>query len=109
MSNEDFDFRRGFYEISELVACRFPECEITVVDMVRLLCIENDTLRMTIGWSRPVISLPRPRSPAFLQMVRNQASLLQHGSMAKTKPAKESVMQRNGNQTNDAVSSTYEL
>jgi hypothetical protein len=53
MSNEDFDFRRGFYEISELVACRFPECEITVVDMVRLLCIENDTLRMTIGIPLP--------------------------------------------------------
>ena len=52
-----------------------------------------------------MISLPRPRSPAFLQMARNQGSPLQHGSMAKTKTVKESVMQRSGNQTNDAASS----
>lgn len=50
-----------------------------------------------------MISLPNPRSPAFLRMARNQASPLQHGSMAKTKTAKGSVMQRSGDQTNDAA------
>lgn len=50
-----------------------------------------------------MISLPRPRSPAFLQMARNQGSPPQHGSMAKTRTAKGSAMQRNGDQTNDAA------
>jgi hypothetical protein len=50
-----------------------------------------------------MISLPRlnPRSPVFLVMARNQASPLQHGSMAKIKIASVSVMQRNGDQTSD--------
>lgn len=52
-----------------------------------------------------MISLPSPRSPAFLRMAQNQGSPLRHGSMAKTKTASESVMPHNGNQINDAASS----
>jgi hypothetical protein len=45
-----------------------------------------------------MISLPRlsPRFPVFLVMARNQASLLQHGSMAKIKIASVNVMQQSG-------------
>ena len=50
-----------------------------------------------------MISLLSPRSPAFLQMARNQDSPLQHGSMAKTKTASESAMQQSGDQANDAA------
>jgi hypothetical protein len=28
---------------------RFPTCEITTVDMVRMLAFENDTLRMALN------------------------------------------------------------
>jgi hypothetical protein len=45
----DFNYQRAYNHIALLVGGRFPECEVTVVDMVRLLCLENDTLRMTIG------------------------------------------------------------
>ena len=45
----DFNYQRAYNHIAFLVGDRFPECEVTVVDMVRLLCLENDTLRMTIG------------------------------------------------------------
>ena len=45
----EFDYVLAYNRIACLVGDRFPECEITVYDMVRLLCIENDTLRMTLG------------------------------------------------------------
>ena len=45
----EFNYQRAYNHIALLVGDRFPECEVTVVDMVRLLCLENDTLRMTIG------------------------------------------------------------
>ena len=46
--NED-TYRRIVNGVSALVENRFPESDITLVDMVRLLCLENDTLRMTLG------------------------------------------------------------
>jgi hypothetical protein len=45
----EFNYQRAYTHIANLVANRFPECEVTVVDMVRLLCLENDTLRITLG------------------------------------------------------------
>ena len=49
----EFDYTRAYHAIAFAVSERFPECEITVVDMVRLLCIENDTLRMALGMPLP--------------------------------------------------------
>jgi hypothetical protein len=45
----DFNYERAYNKIACLVAERFPECEVNVLDMVLLLCLENDTLRMTLG------------------------------------------------------------
>jgi transposase-like protein len=52
-----------------------------------------------------MISLPRlsPRFPVFLQMARNQASPLQHGSMGKIKIASVNVMQQNGIKRKDLL------
>jgi hypothetical protein len=52
-----------------------------------------------------MISLPRlnPRSPVFLVMAQNQASPLQHGSMAKIKTASVNVMQQNGIKRKDLL------
>jgi hypothetical protein len=49
----EFNYQRAYAQIAEIVAERFPECEVTVVDMVRLLCLENDTLRMTLKMPLP--------------------------------------------------------
>ena len=49
----DFNYQRAYTHIAEIVGERFPECEVTVVDMVRLVCLENDTLRMTLGMPLP--------------------------------------------------------
>jgi hypothetical protein len=48
-----FNYQRAYAHIAEIVGERFPECEVTVVDMVRLLCLENDTLRMTLRMPLP--------------------------------------------------------
>jgi hypothetical protein len=45
----EFNYQRAYTHIANLVANRFPECEVTLVDMVRLLCLENDILRITLG------------------------------------------------------------
>lgn len=49
----EFNYQRAYTHIAEIVAERFPECEVTVVDMVRLICLENDTLRMALGMPLP--------------------------------------------------------
>jgi hypothetical protein len=50
---EEMDYRSAYLEIAFIVAQRFPTCEITAVDMVRLLVHENDTLRIALGIPNP--------------------------------------------------------
>jgi hypothetical protein len=45
---EEMDYRTAYLEIAEIMFSRFPTCEITTVDMVRMLAFENDTLRMAL-------------------------------------------------------------
>jgi hypothetical protein len=45
---EEMDYRTAYLEIAEIMFSRFPACEITTVDMVRMLAFENDTLRMAL-------------------------------------------------------------
>jgi len=49
----DFNYERAYNNITRIVYSRFPECELSVVDMVRFICLENDTLRMTLGMPLP--------------------------------------------------------
>jgi hypothetical protein len=44
----DMNYRTAYLEIAEIVFSRFPTCEITTVDMVRMLAFENDTLRIAL-------------------------------------------------------------
>jgi hypothetical protein len=44
----EMDYRAAYLEIAHTVCQRFPTCEVTTVDMVRLLAHENDTLRMAL-------------------------------------------------------------
>jgi hypothetical protein len=46
---DQMDYRKAYLDIAIVVCKRFPPCEITTVDMVRLLAHENDTLRMALG------------------------------------------------------------
>lgn len=46
---EEMDYRATYYEIAGIMSSRFPTCEITTVDMVRMLAFENDTLRMALN------------------------------------------------------------
>jgi hypothetical protein len=57
MINE-IDYKTEYLKIGFEVARIFPECEVTCLDMVRLLIFENDTLRMAlkIPSSRSVIA-----------------------------------------------------
>jgi hypothetical protein len=45
---EEMDYRTAYLEIAQVMYSRFPACEITTVDMVRMLAFENDTLRMAL-------------------------------------------------------------
>ena len=45
---EEMDYRTAYLEIAEIMFSRFPTCEITTVDMVRMLVFENDTLRIAL-------------------------------------------------------------
>ena len=45
---DQMDYRKAYLDIAMLVCKRFPQCEVTTVDMVRLLAHENDTLRMAL-------------------------------------------------------------
>lgn len=44
----EINYKTSYMKIASLVGSQFPECEITTVDMVRLLIHENDTLRMAL-------------------------------------------------------------
>ena len=46
---DQMDYRKAYLDIAMIVAPRFPSCEITTVDLIRLLVHENDTLRMALG------------------------------------------------------------
>jgi len=46
---EEMDYRIAYLEIAGIMFSRFPTCEITTVDMVRMLAFENDTLRMALN------------------------------------------------------------
>ena len=46
---EEMDYRTAYLEIAQVMYSRFPACEITTVDMVRMLAFENDTLRMALN------------------------------------------------------------
>jgi hypothetical protein len=46
---EEMDYRTAYLEIAQVMYSRFPTCEITTVDMVRMLAFENDTLRMALN------------------------------------------------------------
>ncbi len=50
---QEMDYRQDYLEIASAVAPRFPACEVTTVDMVRLLIHENDTLRLAVGLPLP--------------------------------------------------------
>jgi hypothetical protein len=46
---EEINYRTAYLEIAGIVFSRFPTCEITTVDMVRMLAFENDTLRIALN------------------------------------------------------------
>ena len=50
---DQMDYRKAYLDIAGIVAARFPACEVTTVDMVRLLVHENDTLRLGLGLPLP--------------------------------------------------------
>ena len=50
---DQMDYRKAYLDIAMLVCKRFPSCEITTVDMVRLLAHENDTLRIALNIPPP--------------------------------------------------------
>jgi hypothetical protein len=45
----EMDWEEAYVQIAVLVSAHFPECEVTTVDMVRLLLHENATLRMALN------------------------------------------------------------
>jgi hypothetical protein len=55
---DEMDYKTEYLKICLEVARIFPECEVTTLDMVRLLIFENETLRMAlkIPSSRSVIA-----------------------------------------------------
>ena len=46
---QEMDYKRAYIEIANIISVAFPECEVTTVDMARLLMHENRTLRMALG------------------------------------------------------------
>ena len=55
---DEMDYKTEYLKVCFEVARIFPECEVTTLDMVRLLIFENETLRMAlkIPSSRSVIA-----------------------------------------------------
>jgi hypothetical protein len=45
----EMDWEEAYVQIAVLVSAHFPECEVTTVDMVRLLLHENATLRLALN------------------------------------------------------------
>jgi hypothetical protein len=46
---QEMDYKKSYIEIANIISVAFPECEVTTVDMVRLIMNENRTLRMALG------------------------------------------------------------
>jgi hypothetical protein len=46
---QEMDYKAAYIEIANIISVAFPECEVTTVDMARLLMNENRTLRMALG------------------------------------------------------------
>lgn len=46
---EELDYRSEYIRIACVVGALFPECEVTTLDMVKLLAHEVDTLRLALG------------------------------------------------------------
>jgi len=46
---QEMDYKREYNEIGNIVSVAFPECEVTLTDMIRLVIHENRTLRMALG------------------------------------------------------------
>jgi hypothetical protein len=44
----EIDYKVEYQRIAHEVGKQFPECEITTLDMVKLLIHENNTLRMAL-------------------------------------------------------------
>jgi hypothetical protein len=44
----EIDYKTEYNRIAHEVGKQFPECEITTLDMVKLLIHENNTLRMAL-------------------------------------------------------------
>ena len=47
-SPQEMDYKQAYLDIAMEMATIFPRCEVTTVDMVRLLIHENDTLRLAL-------------------------------------------------------------
>lgn len=64
---QEMDYRRAYLEIVEIVAPRFPECNISTIDLVRMLAFENDTLRTALKLPHPseVIRANEERESSF--------------------------------------------
>ena len=45
-SPQEMNYKEAYLDIATEIASIFPRCEVTTVDMVRLLIHENDTLRL---------------------------------------------------------------
>jgi len=45
----EMDWEEAYVQIAVMVGAHFPECEVTTVDMVRLLLHENATLRLALN------------------------------------------------------------
>ena len=46
---QEMDYKKAYIEIANIISVAFPECEVTTVDMVRLIMHENRALRMAPG------------------------------------------------------------
>jgi len=45
----ELDYKKSYIEIANIISVAFPECEVTTVDMAKLIMNENRTLRMALG------------------------------------------------------------
>ena len=45
---DEMDYKTEYLKVCFEVGRIFPNCEVTTLDMVRLLIFENDTLRMAL-------------------------------------------------------------
>jgi len=63
MAFDEMDYKGEYLKIATTIGAIYPECEITTLDMVKLLIHENDTLR---------IALKIPTRRAALRQIENE-------------------------------------